>query len=400
MSADVDISQPDKSIPDDKGSEREAAERFIEARHAKGESVGGLCLKRGTGPDRCMNPASRGSVFCVSCEALSRKDVSEAIRGSPGSPDWPPKIQIPALSYLDVESAPDPDIEWLVDRMLLASGTSVMAGSPKAGKSTLARRLAVAVACGRPWLGRKVAKGRALVLSLEDSLWQVRRDLSRPGVWLPEYSDSEKSNLMFAFRDGIPPEAAHRTGALDELVSRVEPSLVIVDTVIRLTRFDVNDYGAAAEHVGPFAELAARRNCHVCLSHHNRKSGGPGVDAVLGSAGIAGAVDCILSATWDANTKRRTLYAYGRDDVDIGPLNLAMEDGWISVGGSERERTLGDSVAEWLAENPESTSKQVQAGVKANRKAVLRVLEGFGRENRAQCSGSGVKGDPVRWSLA
>src|ERR1700690_2738347 len=52
---------------------------------------------------------------------------------------------------------------------LIVEGLSFLAGAPKLGKSWLALQLAIAVALGEEWLGKKCDRGEVLYLALEDS---------------------------------------------------------------------------------------------------------------------------------------------------------------------------------------------------------------------------------------
>ena len=60
------------------------------------------------------------------------------------------------------------DIDWTIDELLSVGGFSIIAGPPKAGKSTLIRQLAKSVINGDPFLGRDVTKGKVLYFSFEE----------------------------------------------------------------------------------------------------------------------------------------------------------------------------------------------------------------------------------------
>src|SRR5260370_38265753 len=61
--------------------------------------------------------------------------------------------------------------KWLVDGLLLSRGSSLLVGKPKAGKSTVAKNIAVAVLKGHSIFGRSVAHsgapGRVIYLQME-----------------------------------------------------------------------------------------------------------------------------------------------------------------------------------------------------------------------------------------
>ena len=83
------------------------------------------------------------------------------------------ELTIPAavpvtLSMAELLTATEAAQEWTVGNLLPAGGLSLIAGKPGAGKSTLARDMALAVAQGKPWLGREVKQGPVLYLALEE----------------------------------------------------------------------------------------------------------------------------------------------------------------------------------------------------------------------------------------
>jgi Mrp family chromosome partitioning ATPase len=69
------------------------------------------------------------------------------------------KASLDLVHISELLGEPDEPENWLVDGLLPTGGLSVLVGKPKAGKSTLARALAVAVARGEPWLGRATFPG-------------------------------------------------------------------------------------------------------------------------------------------------------------------------------------------------------------------------------------------------
>jgi hypothetical protein len=87
-----------------------------------------------------------------------------------------PEIEpLPLISVDELIDSPEPAGRFLVDRLLFDGGVSVIAGKPKAGKSTLVRTLGVAVARGATWLGRDVRQGPVVYISFEEKRGEVAR---------------------------------------------------------------------------------------------------------------------------------------------------------------------------------------------------------------------------------
>src|SRR5574337_964518 len=89
---------------------------------------------------------------------------------------------IDLISACDLLSMQEETVAYCVDNMLPSSGLSILAGKPKAGKSTLARQLAVAVAQGQTFLGRKTSKGKVIYLALEEKPSEVKAHFEDLGL--------------------------------------------------------------------------------------------------------------------------------------------------------------------------------------------------------------------------
>ena len=247
----------------------------------------------------------------------------------------------------EFENEPLEDGPWLVAKLLPANGLSLLAGTPKAGKSTLARNLAVEVARGEgKWLGKDVEQGTVLHLSLEERIQTIRnhyKQLDAPGeqIYLLTKTHPRPKDFILWLQNAI---------------MRYKPSLVIIDPVIRFLKIrDMNDYALTTGALDSLINLAREFNTHILLVHHTRKSGGKYGSEILGSTGLAASVDTIISLSIDGD--QRIFYAYGRDDVEIEKTNLNMDDnGWIDVAGTKLEADEDDirsKAIEYLRETGE-----------------------------------------------
>ena len=115
--------------------------------------------------------------------------------------------------------------------------------------------------------------------------------------------------------------------------------LLIVDTLGRLfqsERFpDGDSYMAWQTHLDQVRRIASATDCHICLLHHARKSGGDRSLSVLGSAAIAGSADTVLSVTVeddDAGGWCRHIESAQRAGVELPRQRLTLAgDGWLTV---------------------------------------------------------------------
>jgi hypothetical protein len=124
----------------------------------------------------------------------------------------PFKSNFGAVTWEDIDK-PGPQHEWLVKNILTRRELSMLAGPSQSGKSFIAIDLAMAIAQGRPWFGRKAMQG-GVVYQAGESAKGVRRrrlpayrqhndlrgDTSLPFVMLSSpvnlYAGDDQTNLL------------------------------------------------------------------------------------------------------------------------------------------------------------------------------------------------------------
>lgn len=178
------------------------------------------------------------------------------------------------------------NVEWIVEDLLTAGGLSVMAGPPKAGKSTLMRQLVLSVSRGGEFLGRQVKKGRVIYLALEEQEGVLKEQYEMAGL-------TENDNLII-HSGGIESEDPIRD--LRSAILEFEPSLVVIDTLFLLMNTEsVNDYKQVNAAMAQFRNLSREVKTHFITVHHTKKDGeATGANKILGSVAIHGAVDTAL----------------------------------------------------------------------------------------------------------
>lgn len=236
------------------------------------------------------------------------------------------------ITAQDLIREPDPEHQWLVKGMLTLPGTSMLCGSPKAGKSTISRRLAVAVATGERFLGSRTTQGRVLLAAIGENRATVKRDLQRLSGRLGT------GRLDVLTRENKPDEADRFT-MLREYTARTRPALVVVDTVGRwMESFDELRYSEVGNALQPFSDLSDEFGCHICLTHHSRKGGSGKLEDALGSQSFSGGVDTVMLTWNNGYGSGHRFRAQGRDEVEIPSTPLAMgADGWIEFAADPRE---------------------------------------------------------------
>jgi hypothetical protein len=195
----------------------------------------------------------------------------------------PPRNSLTLTKLSDLLSEPEEQVDWLVDKLLPAGGFSLLVAKPKAGKSTLARNLALSVARGDSFLNRATQHGAVIYLALEEKRSEVRKHFQDMGATEEE---------IYIFAASAPVDALQQVRAV---VEEKKPVLLIIDPLFRFTRVkDGNDYAQVTGALEPLPVLARETGAHVLCVHHAGKGEREGGDSILGSTAIFAAVDTAL----------------------------------------------------------------------------------------------------------
>ena len=233
-----------------------------------------------------------------------------------------------------------PPIKWAVPDILPA-GVTLFGGREKMGKSWLAFGLCIAVATGGVALGTKrVQRGEALYLSLEDNERRLRRRVAKLAS-----PDSDLSGLHYrtewtpADRGGL----EHLDGWLGK---HPECRLVVIDTLKRIrarTSGRRNMYDDDYEAVQPFVTLAGAHDTAILLVHHLNQQANPDdpYDWFSGSAGLVAAAEGILLFRRKRGDADAYLTIDGKDIEERAELALKWDPQaatWTVIGDAETHR--------------------------------------------------------------
>ena len=312
--------------------------------------------------------------------------------------------QLPAPSF---QSAPDfmrgvpPPSPAVVDGLLVRGGLYTIAARPKTGKSILLLNLAIAIATGCNWLGRRVERGRVLMFLLEDSPRTIKQRLE---AMCP--SGAPGDLLIHAETFRLAEENYDAT-----VKACRGAALVIVDPVIQAS--EVKDWNSQQEVRDTFdlwRRLARETEACQALSYHHRKMAGDFGDAMAGSVQAQATVDGILELYRDRKlqTIERKVTFIGRDWPDLQDEVVALDTETLiwqpkgtyaeakqDVRDAEREQRAV-SVADILPEQgPGVSRKDIQEKTGLSERTVRETLEDLG--DSLQQSGQGVSGDPYRF---
>jgi len=291
----------------------------------------------------------------------------------------------------DLLSEKEEHVAWLVDQHLPSGGLSLLAGKPKAGKSTFARCLALAVARGEPFLGFPTQQGRVFYLALEEKRMEVRKHFQAMGATA---TDEIIVHVAPSPQDGL--------AKLRPLAEREQFGLIIVDPLFKLVRVkDGNDYAAMTIALEPLLSLARDTGAHVLAVHHLGKGEREGGDSILGSTAIFAAVDTALLLK--RTEKYRTLSSIQRYGEDLEEITLTLdpETKTLTAGLSRKEadqEQMATAILKFLQGQSEPLDELAIHDTVEGRKSVkvpaLRLLVKEGKVGRI---GTGKRGDPYRY---
>lgn len=167
-----------------------------------------------------------------------------------------------------------PDRRWLIRDLWSTGAVGIVGGEPKCGKSFLALGMAVAVAAGRPCLGRFEVPhpGRVLLYAAEDALHLVRERLA--AIAAHHGVDLATLDLGVITAPVIRLDTAEHCHRLQTTVAKHTPTLLILDPFVRLHRVDENVSAAVAPLLAFLRELQRQHGCAVVVVHHTRKNPG------------------------------------------------------------------------------------------------------------------------------
>jgi len=224
------------------------------------------------------------------------------------------------LNGLALKNAAPDKIPSLVDGLLLQVGTSMLVAKPKTGKSSLAMQLAVSVAEGRDFLGKRVDyPGDVLYLMLEGPLGVVQQNLKKLGY-------TETQGTIHVVHEQMPYRGTEGLERLDATIrSLPKLRLVIVDPAPKLLRlidsFDPGEVGVAIERL---EQIAKNHKLHLMfLVHAKKKESDDAGDAAMGSTSFRGGTDTNIFMVKSGT--QRILSTEQRWGVALEPTLLAFD---------------------------------------------------------------------------
>jgi archaellum biogenesis ATPase FlaH len=306
------------------------------------------------------------------------------------------------LSVEELYQVPDEAINYIVSNLLPTSGLSILVGKPKAGKSTLARQLAVSVAQGQEFLKRETEQGVVLYMALEEKLSEIKAHFKALGLTVGE---NVRTYCDPAMREALPRlEAALQT--------MPEVKLVIIDPILKFIKVgDSNDYVKVSDAFEPLLKLCRTYDVHIMAVHHMKKRVAEDpMDNTLGSTALAAAVDTLIVLQRDG-AGIRTLCSrqrYGKD-LEETQLNWDEKKRRLSMGMTCEEaeqkadeksgERITQEIINYINKHPGCTQEAIYNSVAGKTSTVKAMFRAIADQGLLDQTGQGAKGNPYRYTL-
>lgn len=265
-----------------------------------------VCKKNGLEMDAATKDVNRLSRMPGFIRGDNRQYLIDTNIGQQTWQDWVDYIEsvndeLPdPVNFSEIWNNPPQLAPELIKGILRKGHKMLLSGGSKTGKSMLMIQLAVAVASGGEWLGRRCEKGKVLYVNLEiDKDSFGNRLLNVCGARGTDLSMIGDNLDVWSLRGYSLP--------LDKLVPRLirrckdkAYTAVIIDPIYKVMMGDENKAGDMAQFCNQFDKIAAALGCSVIYVHHFSK-GTQGqkasIDRASGSGVFARDPDAILTIT-------------------------------------------------------------------------------------------------------
>jgi hypothetical protein len=180
--------------------------------------------------------------------------------------------RLETLTLGQILAMKDLKIEWCVDRLIPKEGVAIIGGPPGKGKSWALLDLALACISGGLWMNRfRTQRGRVLYVDEENPPALVRHRLCRLlKGWNREFPDTD---LCFALGQGLCLARSGSLASLHNTIEALKPSIVIVDSLIRVHGTEENSASEMARVFAGVKDFVRRFHCTAVFADHQKKPG-------------------------------------------------------------------------------------------------------------------------------
>jgi len=213
---------------------------------------------------------------------------------------------------------------WLITSLWGEQAVGFIGGTPKSCKTWLALELAVAVASGRPCLGRFEVRdpGHVLLYTAEDDAVDVRCRVA--AIARARKIELERLAVGLITEPSLHLDRSRDQHRLDATLAKLKPRLLVLDPLVRLHRGDENSAADTSTLLAFLRGLQREHGVAIAVVHHVRKApttGQPG-QALRGSGDLHAWSDSNLFLLH--RNERLELHAEHRNHPAPEPLAIEL----------------------------------------------------------------------------
>jgi hypothetical protein len=243
-------------------------------------------------------------------------------------------------------------------------------GVPKGGKTIVVESLAYSVAAGLPqFIGENIYTGnnRVLLISLEE-YFQSRTERNQKQIrYFTEKYDLDPNwiNNVFVVDENFPKHLLTDADwkMLDEEIGRINPTMVMIDSLTRLTIEPIEDSTVATKLMKKLREITYKHNIAMVLIHHTHKMENRPITlaTLAGSRVIGQELDFMIGINRTSDNDRYikdVAYRYASDDSEFVTKFIINEHLVIESLGPAREHKLLEGTVSPDDQNPNDLKLQ------------------------------------------
>lgn len=243
--------------------------------------------------------------------------------------------ELKLISAEDLQKKEIDPLKWIV-KDLLPEGLTILAGSPKHGKSLLALNMAIAISSSNLLMNKfETSPGKILYLPFEDG---ERRFQKRVNDICKGFAiEKAPADLLIPNNLYFPELNNESLYLLNRFIEIHNLQLIVIDTLgsaipAQETSHNYN-YHFDYQMMKKFQQLANKQRISLIMIHHTRKMKSENVfDEISGTRGITGASD--VNMVLQKNVSESFLHIQGRDLEDKTiKLSLSKQDFTYSFMG-------------------------------------------------------------------
>lgn len=251
----------------------------------------------------------------------------------------------------------DGNFSWMVEECIIDSGFFLIAAKPKSGKSTISRQLAISVANGVEFLGKKCQKRKTCYMGFEDGITWTNRHVNDFIFNSLLNKDPFLKDENIYFYVDMPPvnDYNERIKWLYTFIKKNELEFVMIDSLFFFLEGieDSNSYDDMLKVLMKLKGVAKSSSCTIGITHHNKKADGDyNLDNCLGSTGITGTAEAIfLLKRMTEESSFIESRQRGGDGIE-GRVKVDKERWWFELDlefGKDKESQLEQRIEDFFA---------------------------------------------------